>query len=179
MSISTFDQVGRLLRGRELQFRAVVITALCSYGLQLIAILLHWSLSAIALVTILPWIPLFSMKVFWTSKHYGFMAAYLAIMILQAGHVGEHVAQMLQFIFIYDPKAGCFGWSWHGYCSLAHGVFGELNREVVHFIWDGLILVACIVLRVHFRKVKNIWLTLAVVAATIHQIEHIYLFGNY
>jgi CRP-like cAMP-binding protein len=179
MSISTFDQVGRLLRGRELQFRAVVITALCSYGLQLVAILLHWSLSAIALVTILPWIPLFSMKVFWTSKHYGFMAAYLAIMILQAGHVMEHVVQMLQFIFIYDPKAGCFGWSWQGYCSLAHGVFGELNREIVHFVWDGLILVACIVLRVHFRKVKNIWLTLAVVAATIHQIEHIYLFGNY
>jgi CRP-like cAMP-binding protein len=179
MSISTFDQVGRLLRGRELQFRAVVITALCSYGLQLIAILLHWSLSAIALVTILPWIPLFSMKVFWTSKHYGFMAAYLAIMILQAGHVGEHVAQMLQFIFIYDPKAGCYGWSWQGYCSLAHGIFGELNREVVHFVWDGLILVACIVLRVHFRNVKNIWLTLAVVAAVIHQIEHCYLFGIY
>src|SRR5437870_5591924 len=129
MSISTFDQVGRLLRGRELQFRAVVITALCSYGLQLVAILLHWSLSAIALVTILPWIPLFSMKVFWTSKHYGFMAAYLAIMILQAGHVGAHVAQMLQFIFIYDPKAGCYGWSWQGYCSLAHGVFGERSEE--------------------------------------------------
>src|SRR5712692_6709385 len=179
MSISTFDQVGRLLRGRELQFRAVVITALCSYGLQLVAILLHWSLSAIALVTILPWIPLFSMKVFWTSKHYGFMAAYLAIMILQAGHVGEHVAQMLQFIFIYDPKAGCFGWSWQGYCSLAHGVFGELDREVVHFVWDGLILVACIVVRVHFRNTKNIWLTLAVVAAVIHQLEHCYLFGNY
>ena len=179
MSVSTLDQVAKLLRGRELQFRAVVITALCSYGLQLVAILLHWSLSAIALVTILPWIPLFSMKVFWTSKHYGFMAVYLAIMILQAGHVMEHVVQMLQFIFIYDPKAGCYGWSWQGYCSLAHGVFGELNREVVHFVWDGLILVACIVLRVHFRKVKNIWLTLAVVAAAIHQIEHCYLFGNY
>jgi len=179
MSISTFDQVGRLLRGRELQFRAVVITALCSYGLQLIAILLHWSLSAIALVTILPWIPLFSMKVFWTSKHYGFMAAYLAIMVLQAGHVMEHVVQVLQFIFIYNPAHGCFGWSWYGGCGDAHGVFGELNREVVHFVWDGIITVACIVLRVHFRNVKNIWLTLAVVAAVIHQIEHCYLFGIY
>jgi CRP-like cAMP-binding protein len=179
MAVSTFDQIGRLLRGRELQFRAVVITALCSYGAQLIGILLHWELAAIAAVTIIPWIPLISMKVFWTSKHYGFMAVYFVIMLLQAGHVMEHVVQMLQFIFIYDPQAGCYGWSWHGYCSLAHGVFGELNREVVHFVWDGLILVACVVLRIHFRKSKNIWLTLAVIAATIHQIEHIYLYGNY
>ena len=179
MAISTIDQVGRLLRGRELQFKAVVITAFCSYGAQLIGILLHWSLSAIAAATILPWIPLFSMKVFWTSKHYGFMAAYLVIMVLQAGHVMEHVVQMLQFIFIYNPQAGCYGWSWQGYCSLAHGVFGELNREVVHFVWDGIILVACIVLRIHFRKTKNIWLTLALIAAAAHQLEHCYLFGEY
>jgi CRP-like cAMP-binding protein len=179
MAASTIDQIGRLFRGRELQFRAVVITALCSYAAQLIAILLHWSLSAIALVTILPWVPLLTMKVLWTSKHYGFMAFYGVMMLLQAGHVMEHVVQVLQFIGIYNPAAGCFGFSWYGVCSLAHGVFGELNREIVHFIWDGLILVACIVLRVHFRHVKNIWLTLAVIAAAIHQFEHCYLFGIY
>src|SRR6266852_222762 len=114
MAVSAVDQFGRLLRGRELQFRAVVITALASYFLQLIGIWLHWALWAIALGTILPWIPLFTMKVLWTSKHYGFMALYLVIMILQAGHVGEHVVQMLQFIFIYSPHANppCLGWSW-------------------------------------------------------------------
>jgi CRP-like cAMP-binding protein len=177
--ITPISQIGRLFRGREVQFKAVAITALCSYFLQLIAIMLHWALWAIALATILPWIPLFTMKVLWTSKHYGFMAAYLVIMILQAGHVGEHVVQILQFIFIYNPAHGCFGWGWQGFCGDAHGVFGELDREVVHFIWDGLILIATIVLRIHFWKSKNIWLTLALVAAAIHQVEHIYLFGNY
>jgi len=156
-----------------------VITALCSYFLQLFAIWLHWALWAIALATILPWVPLFTMKILWTSKHYGFMAIYLVIMILQAGHVGEHVVQMLQFIFIYDPKYSCYGFNWYGVCGLAHGVFGELDRELVHFVWDGLILVACVVVRIHFRNVKNIWLTLAVVAAAVHQLEHCYLFGNY
>src|SRR6266571_1825937 len=179
MAVSTFSQVGRLLRGREVQFRAVVITALASYLAQLIGILLHWPLWAIALATILPWVPLFSMKVLWTSKHYGFMALYLTIMILQAGHVGEHVVQVLQFIFIYDPAHSCYGFSWYGICGLAHGVFGELDRETVHFIWDGLILIACIIVRVHFRKSKNIWLTLALIAAAIHQLEHCYLFGIY
>ena len=181
MAISAIDQVGRLLRGRELQFRAVVITAIASYCLQLIGIWLHCALWAIALGTILPWIPLFSMKVLWTSKHYGFMATYLVLMILQAGHVGEHVVQMLQFIFIYNPAANppCLGWSWQGYCGQAHGVFGELDRELVHFVWDGLILVACIIIRIHFRNSKNIWLNLAIIAAAVHQLEHIYLFGNY
>src|SRR2546428_2813818 len=131
MAISAIDQVGRLLRGRELQFRAVVITAVASYFLQLIGIWLHWALWAIALGTIIPWIPLLSMKVLWTSKHYGFMAIYLCIMILQAGHVGEHVVQMLQFIFIHNQADNCFGWSWYGFCKDAHGVFGELDRELV------------------------------------------------
>jgi hypothetical protein len=54
MAVSTIHQVGRLLRGREVQFRAVVITALASYLAQLIGILLHWPLWAIALATILP-----------------------------------------------------------------------------------------------------------------------------
>jgi len=181
MAVSSIDQIGRLLKGRELQFKAVAITALCSYFLQLIGILLHWALWAIALGTIIPWIPLLTMKVFWSSKHYGFMAFYLCIMILQAGHVGEHVVQMLQFIFIYNPHANppCLGWSWNGGCGDAHGVFGELDRELVHFVWDGLILVATIVVRIYFRKSKNIWLTLAIVAAAVHQVEHIYLYGNY
>lgn len=179
MAVSTFDQIARLFRGRELQFRAVVLTALCSYGGQLIGILLGWPLWLIALATILPWVPLLSMKIFWTSKHYGFMAAYLLIMILQVGHVGEHVVQVIQFISIHDPKAYCYGFNWYGICNDAHGVFGAIDRETVHFIWDGLILIACIILRVHFRKSKNIWLTLAVIAAAIHQFEHCYLFGIY
>src|SRR6266581_125650 len=175
MSVSPIDQVSRLLKGREVQFRAVAITALSSYFLQLVAILLHWSLSAIAAVTILPWIPLFTMKVLWGSRHYGFMALYLVIIILQVGHMTEHIAQLLQFIFIYNPAHGCFGWSWYGGCADAHGIFGELNREHVHFSWDGLVFISCIIVRIHFRKSKNIWLTLAVVAAGIHQVEHIYL----
>lgn len=106
---------------------------------------------------------------------YGFLPVY------HDCHVGEQVVQMLQFIFIYNPHANppCLGWNWHGYCGAAHGVFGELDRELVHFVWDGLILVATIVVRIYFRKSKNIWLTLAIVAAAVHQVEHVYLFGNY
>ncbi len=218
----------RLLRGREIQFKAVAITALASYIMQLSAILLGWQLWSIALVTILPWIPLFTMKILWTSTHYGFMAIYLVLMIVQAGHVGEHVFQMGEYMayreervpftatntilrgqdgkplldsanrvrttadlsrgnFVIENSAnsnqftlvknpGCVGWSWNGPgCTTAHGIFGELNRELVHFIWDGIILIACLVL---WRKYpKNPWTGLAFLMAAIHQVEHIFLFG--
>lgn len=217
----------RLLKGREIQFKAVVITALASYVLQLSAILLHWQLWAIALVTILPWIPLLTMKVLWTSTHYGFMAIYLVLMIVQAGHVGEHVFQMGEYVLyrptiedfkgtvlrgsdgvvlrdsknrpltqpalgndiqvVEDPpksgnikqlviNPGCVGWSWNGPgCANAHGVFGELDRELIHFVWDGVILIATFILWRRYRK--NPFMLLAFCAAAIHQVEHIYLFG--
>jgi CRP-like cAMP-binding protein len=225
----------RILRGRELQFRAVVITALSSYVLQISAILLHWHFWAIALVTILPWIPLFSMKVLWSSRHYGFMAIYLTLMIVQGGHVVEHVFQMGEYM-VYRPvdeslvgtavnflpdtpenkslrpvlnqdggaiigravtqpeisrdlqlrqrsdgsfyvvrNVGCRGWSWNGAgCASAHGVFGELDRELVHFVWDGVILLACALLWLKYPL--NPWTFWAFFASFIHQVEHIYLF---
>lgn len=254
-----FKNLAKLVRGRDIQVRAVVITALASYALQLSGILLRWPLWMIALGTILPWIPLFTTKVLWNSRHYGFMAFYAVLMLVQAGHVGEHLFQMGEYIFyketpyqgqiravdtfgLDDPRlvrvkvtdayptegnlyilklpqpltnvnhgqiittkvggaehtgqyvnfatpdgrgvAGlavvfpnCLGWSWNGAsCSSAHGVFGELDRELVHFAWDGAILIACLILFLKFRD--NPWTFWALLAAAVHQIEHVYLFGS-
>jgi len=173
-------QIARLARGRAWQPEVLVMTALVSALLAANAALLGWALWAIALGALIPWVPLFVTRIFWSSRHYGFMALFLAFAVLQLGHFGEHVTQMAQFIAIIDPARGCFGWSWNGPgCPEAHGVFGALDRELVHFVWDGLVLVATVVIRWHFRQVKNAWLTLAVVAAALHQVEHIFLFGMY
>jgi hypothetical protein len=230
-----YNNLLRLIKGRDIQLKAVISTALASYVLQLSAILLHWHLWAIALATILPWIPLFTMKVLYNSRHYGFMAFYMVLMLVQAGHVGEHVFQMGEFFayreHIYtgqfeinrnanaktivlgnlnhqdiapltagttlieainlnppqsdvfaDPVTNkavvfpnCVGWSWNGpACPSAHGVFGELDRELVHFIWDGIILIACIIIFLRFRD--NPWTKWALLAAFIHQIEHVFIY---
>jgi CRP-like cAMP-binding protein len=231
-----YNNLLRLIKGRDIQLKAVISTALASYILQLSAILLHWQLWAIALATILPWIPLFTMKVLYNSRHYGFMAFYMVIMLVQAGHVGEHVFQMGEF-FVYhehiytgqfeinknpdaktivlgnnlnhqeiapltagtklieainanppqsdlyaDPVTNkavvfpnCVGWSWNGpSCGSAHGVFGELDRELVHFVWDGIILICCTIIFFRFRK--NPWVKWALLAAFIHQVEHVFLY---
>jgi CRP-like cAMP-binding protein len=170
----------QLARGREWQPGAIAITGLVALLAAGNALLLGWPLWGIALSLIVPCVPLFVAKVFWSSRHYGFMALFLVFVVLQLGHFAEHITQMLQFITVDNPAAGCLGWSWNGPgCPEAHGVFGALDRELVHFVWDGLVLVATAVIRWHFRRVKNIWLTLAVAAAGLHQVEHIFLFGMY
>ncbi len=231
-----YNNLLRLIKGRDIQLKAVISTALASYVLQLSAILLHWHLWAIALATIIPWIPLFTMKVLYNSRHYGFMAFYMVLMLVQVGHVGEHVFQMAEYAIYHEhPYTGrfeidknptakvtilnagnhsevglpvgtkliqasltdppqsdvwvdpvtnkavafpnCAGWTWNGPgCSSAHGVFGELDRELIHFLWDGAILIACTVLFFRFRN--NPWTKWALLAAVIHQIEHIFLFSS-
>ncbi|MDB5078887.1 MAG: Cyclic nucleotide-binding domain (cNMP-BD) protein [Chloroflexi bacterium] len=231
-----YNNLLRLIKGRDIQLKAVISTALASYVLQLSAILLHWHLWAIALATLIPWIPLFTMKVLYNSRHYGFMAFYMVLMLVQVGHVGEHVVQMGEYmayrehfytgqfqinqnsnarmvvlnaanhqniaplttgtklieainlnppqsdVFV-DPVTNkavvypnCGGWTWNGPgCPSAHGVFGELDRELIHFLWDGAILIACAVLFFRFRD--NPWTKWGLLAAFIHQIEHIFLYG--
>ncbi|GIV97502.1 MAG: hypothetical protein KatS3mg057_2159 [Herpetosiphonaceae bacterium] len=167
-------QLVRLAKGREWQWNAVAITALGTLLLVMNAYYLGWPLWGIALMAIIPWVPLVTMKVLWSSKHYGFMAIFFAIMILQLGHFGEHFIQLLQFI----TSPNCT-WGWQRGCPDAHGIFSALDNETVHFVWDGLVLVATLVVRWHFRHVKNVWLSLAVIAAGLHQIEHTYLWFTY
>ena len=97
-----YNNLLRLIKGRDIQLKAVISTALASYVLQLSAILLHWHLWAIALATIFPWIPLFTMKVLYNSRHYGFMAFHMVLMLVQAGHVGEHVFQMAEYAAYHE-----------------------------------------------------------------------------
>ncbi|HMQ31777.1 MAG TPA: cyclic nucleotide-binding domain-containing protein [Chloroflexaceae bacterium] len=174
------SQIARLARGRDWQIEKIVLTALVAALLVGTALLLGWPLWVIALLALVPWLPLFLGNIVWSSRHYGFMALFLAFVVLQLGHFGEHIAQLVQFATIDDPAQGCVGWSWNGPgCGAAHGVFGALDRELVHFVWDGLVLAATVAIRWHFRQVRNIWLTLAVAAAALHQVEHIFLFGMY
>src|SRR5215212_2557265 len=91
------NNIIKLIRGRDIQLRAVIITAAASYVLQLSGILLRWPLWVIAFATIIPWVPIFFTKVLWNSRHYGFMAVYAVLMLVQAGHVGEHIFQMAEY----------------------------------------------------------------------------------
>ncbi len=55
----------------------------------------------------------------------------------------------------------------------ACGVFGQLDFETVHLVWDTLVWVGALWLLTKFPR--NPWLWLAMVAASVHEVEHLFL----
>src|SRR5207245_2787584 len=110
-----FDQVPR---------RVLLITVLLSVGLLAASLVLGFQLWLTALLFLLPWIPVYYPVVSWQYRHYGAYALFAAITVLQLGHLGEHFAQAVQ---LYGTK---------GVILQSRGVFGQLDNETVHFIWN-------------------------------------------
>lgn len=73
------------------------------------------------------------------------------------------------------PKVGADGKAIVG--PPACGVFGQLDFETIHFVWDTLVWVGALVLLWYFPR--NPWLWLAVFFASLHEMEHAFLFWIY
>ncbi len=59
----------------------------------------------------------------------------------------------------------------------AGGIFGALDLEWVHFIWNSWVLVAVLLLLPRFRT--NAWLWVALGLSLWHEIEHLVVFYVY
>jgi len=113
-------------------------------------------------LAIAPWMPLFLFEALWDYEHYGFYALLSTFTALQIGHMGEHTAQVTQLL-VHKGDA-----------REASGVFGALDLEVVHFVWDSgvwLGILGCI----YVLGFRNKWLLISLVAASLHEIEHMFL----
>ena len=92
--------------------------------------------------------------------------ALLGILALsQAAHLFEHVAQMVQIHVL-----GLSG-------PAARGIVGQLDIEWVHFIWNGWVLAALLVLVPRFRN--NAWLIGVALFAGWHFVEHCVMIATY
>jgi hypothetical protein len=90
---------------------------------------------------------------------------FYVLLVTQAGHFLEHVAQMIQIHLL-----GLQG-------ARAQGVFGMLNIEWVHFVWNTWVLIAAVVLLVRYRG--NAWLWFTTLFAAWHALEHAYIVWIY
>jgi hypothetical protein len=88
------------------------------------------------------------------------------MVILQLLHMVEHSTQLAQLALT------------GGALAKAHGVIGQLDFETVHFVADIMLWLSLAVLAVHFKG-RNPWLWVAFAAASIHAVEHLYLFWLY
>lgn len=154
-----------VLQVQRLPIRVVLITALISYVLQIGAIIQGYPLYGIVAVTLLPWILVFLFEYVWKYEHYGFYAFLLAFVLLQLGHLGEHTVQIFQLL------------ATHGDLSRSHGVFGQLDFETVHVIWDSSVWLGLAISLYKFSH--NRWLYVAFFFASLHEVEHLYLFYIY
>lgn len=157
--------IRRVLAIRSVPPHIIAVTALASCAGLGVGILQNWPLWAIGLATLVPWIPLFTSEVVWTYRHYHWFALFYVLAITQGGHFLEHVAQMIQIQVLGLKGAN------------AQGIFGTLNIEWVHFVWNTWVIVAVLVLLRHFAG--NPWLWGTAIIAAWHEIEHISIMFAY
>src|SRR5713226_6979279 len=150
---------------QRLPLRVVIITALLSYGLQIGAIIQAQPIYVIVGLTLLPWVLVFAFEYIWKYEHYGFFAFFMAFVLLQLGHLSEHTVQIVQLTLT------------HGNLAKSHGVFGQLDLETVHVVWDSAVWVGLAICLYKFSH--NKWLYVAFFFASAHEVEHLYLYYVY
>jgi hypothetical protein len=141
-----------------------VTVLLCIGGLSF-ALLEGWPLWATGTAALVPWIPLFARDLARLYRAYQWLALFYALVVTQTGHFLEHVIQMIQIHVL-----GLTGLD-------ARGIFGTLDVEWVHFVWNTWVLAAIVVLLLHYRA--NRWLWVAGLLSSWHEIEHAYIFWTY
>ncbi len=154
------------LRLERVPLRAVAITSAASLTLLVAGLSLGYAMWIPAALALAPWVPLVALEAVWKYEHYGFWSIFGVAVLLQLGHMGEHTVQVTQLLL------------YHGRLAQSHGVFGQLDLETVHFFWDSAVWVLLLVVLTRFAA-GNRWLWVAVAAASLHEVEHIYLFWIY
>ncbi|HLZ23682.1 MAG TPA: hypothetical protein VKQ30_16350 [Ktedonobacterales bacterium] len=149
---------------RVTPWTAALAGAICLGGLAF-GTLEAWPLWATGLAVVLPWIPVFARQVAWVYWRYGWLALFYVLVVGQTGHFLEHVAQMIQIHVLGFEGAG------------ARGIFGTLDIEWVHFIWNTWVLLVVLVLLGRFRA--NRWLWVALLLCGWHEVEHVAIFRVY
>src|SRR5215471_1263483 len=109
---------------RKVGVKTFGVTALASSTVVFGSALLGLPLWAIGLLALLPWFPLYVFEASWQYRHYGAFALFGTLVLLQLGHLSEHVVQNLQLL-LTDGKL-----------TASRGVFGQLDVEAVHFYWN-------------------------------------------
>jgi hypothetical protein len=136
-----------------------------SLGGLAFAALEGWPIWAYGLAAVLPWLPIFARSLAQVYRHYQWLALLYALVVTQTAHLLEHVAQMIQIHLL-----GLSG-------PDARGIFGALDIEWVHFVWNSWVLLAVLVLLGRFGRSR--WLQLTLLLSGWHAVEHAYIFWVY
>jgi hypothetical protein len=142
----------------------LILAAAASYLAVLGSVVMALPLWQLGFLGLAPWIPLIAAEGVAKWRQYGgVVALFMGVTLLQAMHMGEHTVQVSQLLLT------------NGDLAQSHGVFGQLDFETVHFVWDSAVFLVVGFLVAHFAT-HNRWLWICLAAASLHEVEHIYLF---
>ena len=160
MSTSFYKRMNRMISIHSVPLPFILLTAGISVGV-VTTFWLGWAIWQVAILVVLAWLPLFFLKTVAIHRQYGWLAFFFILVVTQGAHFLEHVAQMVQLHLL-----GLSGLQ-------ARGIFGMLDLEWVHFIWNSWVLICAVLLVFLFRK--NPWLWALLLISTWHEIEHVYI----
>jgi hypothetical protein len=118
------------------------------------------------LAILAPWAPIVAAEAKDRYRLDAMFACFGLLVLLQLLHMVEHSTQLTQLALT------------NGALANSHGVIGQLDFELVHFVADTTLWLSLGLLAINF-KARNAWLWVAFAAASLHQIEHLYLFWLY
>ena len=155
--------IPRSLSLEHVSKRAAATSAFVSTACLTVAAIGGYPLWVAGLAVVIPWLPLVTVEASWKYERHGVFAAFALLVLLQVVHMGEHTMQVGQLL------------ASQGDLATSHGVFGQLDFELVHFVTDTALWLTLGLLLLGFYS-GNRWLWVAFAAASLHQVEHFYLF---
>jgi hypothetical protein len=118
------------------------------------------------LAILAPWWTIIALETRHKYARDAMFAIFGLMVILQLLHMVEHSTQLGQLMLT------------GGTLARSHGVIGQLDFETVHFFADTTLWLSLGLLAINFKG-RNPWLWVAFAAASLHQVEHLYLFWMY
>ena len=159
-------RVPRSLRFERVPGPAVAVAAGVSLATVPLSVAAGAGLQVAWLALLAPWIPPLIIEARYKGSRNAVFTGFGLLVVLQLLHVVEHSVQVGQLL-AYD-----------GVLERSHGIFGQLDFELVHFLTDTALWISLGLLVVILRG-RNLWLWVAFAAASLHQVEHLYLFWLY
>lgn len=155
----------RIFAAPSAVFYLLVVACLLSAALIFIFWTEGWTPWLLGFLIIAAWIPLVLSTMHTIYQQSRWLAFLYLLVVTQAAHMFEHLAQMVELHLL----------GWPG--PKANGIIGFLNVEWVHLIWNSWVLLAAFLLLFAYRR--NVWLWMLFVFAIYHEIEHIYIVSIY
>jgi hypothetical protein len=159
-------RVPRSLRFERVPGIAVAIAAGISLATIPLSVVFSASFPLAWLAFLAPWVPLVVLETQYKRTRDAIFTGFGLLVLLQLLHMVEHSVQVGQLL-AHD-----------GALAKSHGIFGQLDFELVHFLTDTTLWISLGLLVIIFRA-RNLWLCVAFAAASLHQVEHFYLFWLY